>query len=121
MWRRRILAENGKSAGEGSEKQGGNDRTNRVAALRERRDAKRGGNAAPWKEWKTQKTSSPLFPPGLEIRPKTKTPDFHISTAPTTGSYHSERMKNEAKIKFQLTDPDHFKHHNRASVASLPS
>jgi len=27
--------------------------------------------------------------------------------------------KNEAETKFQLTDPDHFKHYNCASVASL--
>jgi hypothetical protein len=31
---------------------------------------------------KKAKASFPLFPPGLEIRPKPKTPDFHISTAP---------------------------------------
>jgi len=38
----------------------------------------------PWKAWKTQKNkaSFPLFPPGLEIRQKTKASDFHISTAP---------------------------------------
>jgi len=28
------------------------------------------------------KASFPRFPPGLEIRPKPKPPDFHISTAP---------------------------------------
>jgi hypothetical protein len=30
-----------------------------------------------------QKRVFSLFPPGLEIRPKPKAPDFHISTAPT--------------------------------------
>jgi hypothetical protein len=64
---------------------GGDERTLGVAALRELRDGKPGGNDAPWKAWKTPKpkASFPLFPPGLEIRQKSKAPDFHISTAPT--------------------------------------
>jgi hypothetical protein len=91
----------------------------RVASLRG--DEKRRGNDAPWKAWKTQKAqaSFPLFPPGLEIRPKT--PDFHIPTAPAARLYQQERIKNEAKTRFQLTDPGHFKHHKGASVASLRS
>jgi len=57
------------------------------------------------KRGKLQKTkpSFPRFPPGLEIRQKTKTPDFHISTAPTAGLYQLQRIKNEAETKFQLT------------------
>ena len=51
-----------------------------VATLRESRAEERRGNDAPWKAWKTQKASFPLFPPGLEIRQKA--PDSHISTAP---------------------------------------
>jgi hypothetical protein len=65
------------------------------------------------------KPSFPLFPPGLEIRPKTKAPDFHISTAPTTGLYQQQRTKHEAQTRFQLTDAGHFTHHTNASVASL--
>jgi hypothetical protein len=38
----------------------------RVASLRERRDEKRGGNAAPWKAWKTSK---PSFPRNIDWRP----------------------------------------------------
>src|SRR2546422_1331655 len=34
----------------------------------ERPGRKGGGNDAPWKAWKTQKASFPLFPPRLEIR-----------------------------------------------------
>src|SRR5439155_10111368 len=46
--------------------------------------AQRCGNDAPWKAWKTQKASFPLFPPRLEIRQKA--PDSHISTAPTAAA-----------------------------------
>ena len=79
----------------------------RVAALRELQHEERRGNAAPWKAWKTQKprASFPLFPPGLEIRPKTKAPDFHIPTAPATALFQSERASNEGKTKFRLTNP----------------
>jgi hypothetical protein len=82
--------------------QGGAERTLGVASLRERGDEKRRGNDAPWKAWKTQKpkASFPPFPPGLEIRHKTKAPDFHISTAPTAGLYQYEKTKNEAQTKF---------------------
>ena len=52
---------------------------------------KRGGNDAPWKAWKTPKTSFPPFPLGLEIRPKP--PDSHISTAPTAGLILKEGEK----------------------------
>jgi hypothetical protein len=85
----------------------GDERTVRVAALRERRGEERRGNDAPWKAWKTQKpkASFPLFPPGLEIRPKTKAPDFHISTAPAAALSHWERTKNEPENKFRLTKP----------------
>jgi len=89
-----------------------------VATLRESREEERRGNDAPWKEWKTQKASFPLFPPGLEIRQKA--PDFHISTAPAARLISRRKdKKDEAKTKFRLTDPDHFKHDERASVASL--
>ena len=46
--------------------------------------APRCGNAALRKAWKTQKASFPLFPPRLEIRPRT--PDSHISTATAAAS-----------------------------------
>ncbi|MGH9624857.1 MAG: hypothetical protein ACRD4G_11025 [Bryobacteraceae bacterium] len=65
------------------------------------------------------KASFPLFPPGLEIRPKTKTPDFHIPTAPAAGLYQQPRTKNEAQTKFQLTGDTNFTHHSCASVAAL--
>jgi len=92
------LAKNEKRSQKGGTNYGGDERTLAVAALRELRDEKRGGNDAPWKAWKTQKNqaSFPLFPPGLEIRPRTKAPDFHISTAPAAGLYQQERTKNEA-------------------------
>ena len=94
---------------------------NRVAALRERRGEKRRGNDARWKAWKTQQTkaSFPLFPPGLEIRPKNKAPDFHIPTAPAAALAHWGRTKDESKTKFQLTESDHFKQDKQASVPSL--
>jgi hypothetical protein len=82
-----ILAENEKKSRR-RESRGGDKRTVRVAALRAQRDEERRGNDAPWKAWKTQKASFPLFPPGLEIRPKTKAPDFHIFTAPAAALYH---------------------------------
>jgi hypothetical protein len=75
----------------------GGERTVRVAALRERRDEKRRGNAAPWKAWKTQKASFPLFPPGLEIRQKTRTPDSHISTAQAAGLHQQGRTETEVQ------------------------
>jgi transposase len=49
--------------------------------LAKKKRAPRCGNDAPWKAWKTQKASFPLFPPRLEIRPKP--PDSHITTATT--------------------------------------
>jgi hypothetical protein len=47
--------------------------------------APRCGNDAPRKAWKTPKAkaSFPPFPPRLEIRPRTTTPDSHIPTATT--------------------------------------
>src|SRR5215831_19969428 len=85
-----------------------------------RRIEKRGGNDAPWKAWKTQNASFPLFPPGLEIRQKA--PDLHISTAPTAGlTLKKDKTKDAAQSEFQLTDAGHFRHDNTASVASLRS
>ncbi|MGA8579201.1 MAG: hypothetical protein WB579_11020 [Bryobacteraceae bacterium] len=47
---------------------------------------------------------------------------FHISTAPAAAAVdHSERTKNEPESKFQLTDRGQFRHHRKASVASLRS
>jgi len=94
----RILA---KSKKEPKKKNpGGDERTLGVAALRELRDEKRRGNDAPWKAWKTQKpkASFPLFPPGLEIRQKPKTPDFHISTAPATAYLTSKGQNMKPKL-----------------------
>jgi len=68
---------------------------------------------------KKPKASFPLVPPGLEIRQKAKTPDFHISTAPAAGLSHSPRTKHEDETKFQLTDHGQFRHDLIASVASL--
>jgi len=51
------------------------------------------GNDAPRKARKTQKTSFPLFPPRLEIRPTT--PDSHISTATTASDIHHFRGENK--------------------------
>ena len=68
---------------------------------------------------KKPKASFPLFPPGLEIRQKAKTPDFHISTAPAAGLSHSPRTKHEDETKFHLTDHGQFRHDLIASVASL--
>ena len=82
-----------------------------------RRNQRR-GNDAPWKAGKTQKPSFPLFPPGLEIRPRA--PDSHIPTAPATGLILQEGRKiNEAKTALPLTDAGHFRHYNGASVAAL--
>ncbi|MGO9273045.1 MAG: hypothetical protein ACLQOO_22880 [Terriglobia bacterium] len=117
----RILAKREKRGRKGSVRQGGNGHILAVASLRELRGEKRRGNAAPWKAWKTQKASFPLFPPGLEIQPKTSALDFHISTAPAAALYHSERTKNEPETKFQLTDRGQFRHHHKVSVASLRS
>jgi transposase len=50
--------------------------------LAEKARAPRCGNDAPWKAWKTPRTSFPPFPPRLGIRHKT--PDSHILTATTT-------------------------------------
>ncbi len=49
----------------------------------------RDGNEAPWKAWKTQDPSFPLFPPRLD-------PDYvgtHIPTAPTAGFILNEGRK----------------------------
>jgi hypothetical protein len=91
-----ILAENEKKSRR-RESRDGDERTVRVAALRAQRDEERRGNDAPCKAWKTQKASFPLFPPGLEIRPKTKAPDFHIPTASAAALYHHKRTKMNPK------------------------
>jgi hypothetical protein len=88
------LAKNEKKGQKGRKKQGADGC---VAALRRRRNQKRGGNDAPWKAWKTQKASFPLFPPGLEIRPKA--PDSHISTAPTAGLILKEGQNKRCSRK----------------------
>jgi hypothetical protein len=47
-------------------------------------------------------------------------PDSHISTAPAADLILKKGdKKDEEKTKFQLTNPDHFKHDKNASVASL--
>jgi hypothetical protein len=89
--------------------------------LRERRDEKRGGNDAPWKAWKTRKASFPFFPPALEIRQKAKTPDSHISIAPTAGLDQQQRIKNEVETKLQLADLGQVRHDKNVDVASLRS
>jgi hypothetical protein len=118
-----MLIANEKRAGERAEKPDGNGRPARVAALREPPAAERRGNAAPWKAWKTQKAkaSFPLFPPGLEIRPKTKAPDFSHFHRADGGSSSPRKDKNETATRFHLTDRGPFKHHKNASVASLRS
>jgi transposase len=65
-----------------------------------KRAGPRCGNDAPWKAWKTQTASFPLFPPRLEIRPKA--PDSHISTATTTAAHLSPEAP--ANIKQNRTD-----------------
>jgi hypothetical protein len=97
---------------------GGDERTLRVAALR---DAERCGNDAPWKAWKTQKSKSEFstLSTGLGNPAKTKSagfPHFHRAGG---GLSHSQRTKYEVETKFQLTDHGHFKHDSNASVASL--
>jgi len=89
-----MLAKQEKKTPPGRRNHGADGRASRVAALRELRYEERRGNDAPWKAWKTQKpnASFPRFPPGLEIRQKTKAPDSHISTAPTMGLYLQERI-----------------------------
>jgi len=57
------------------------------------------GNDARWKGGKPQKTSFPLFPPRLEIRPQA--PDSHISTAATTAIYP---LLSEGNKKQNRTD-----------------
>jgi hypothetical protein len=75
-----MMAKHEKRGPKARGSRGGVERIRGVTALRARRDEKRGGNAAPWKAWKTEKPSFPRFPPGLEIRPKNKGagfPHFH--------------------------------------------
>jgi hypothetical protein len=43
------------------------------------------------------KSEFPTLSTGLEIRPKTKAPDFHISTAPAAALYHHKRTKMNPK------------------------
>src|SRR5437667_12090762 len=54
------------------------------------------GNDAPWKAWKTQKASFPLFPPRLEIRQKA--PDSHISTAPTAAAPQTQLSRYSRQV-----------------------
>ena len=65
----------------------------------------RGGNAALWKAWKTPRTTFPLFPQGLEIRPKAAGfPHFHRAGGGIKSTRKKAR-KDEEKNEFQLTDP----------------
>ena len=80
----------------------------------------RRGNDAPWKAWKTQKASFPLFPPRLEIRQTA--PDSHISTAPAAGFIFTPLKPSRAPPPLiSLTEADGFSHHSCASVAALRS
>src|SRR2546425_621120 len=58
------------------------------------------GNDAPWKAWKTQKASFPLFPPRLEIRQKA--PDSHISTATTAAVFPHPKNRKETTTGYIL-------------------
>jgi hypothetical protein len=64
------------------------------------------------------KSGFPTLSTGLGNPARTRTPAFHISTAPAAGLYKGE-AKDETPTDLQLTDGDQFKHHNYASVASL--
>jgi len=65
------------------------------------RRKKRCGNDAPWKAGKTQQPSFPLFPPRLEIRPKT--PASHLSTAPAARFHLKETEEENMKPKQNST------------------
>ena len=56
-----MMAKHEKRGPKATVRRGGVERTRGVTALRARRDEKRGGNAAPWKEWKTPKRVSLSF------------------------------------------------------------
>jgi len=117
------LTENEKRAGEAREGKAATSARTGVAALRERRDEKRRGNDAPWKAWKTPKAKNefPTLSTGLGNPAKNQDagfPHFHRADG---GSISTRKDKNETAIRFQLTDPGHFKHHNNASVAALRS
>jgi hypothetical protein len=65
------------------------------------------------------KSEFPTLSTGLGSPARTRTPAFHISTAPAAGLYKRRRSQGETQTDLQLTDGDQFKHHNYASVASL--
>ena len=74
----------------------------RLASLRSEHPSRRCGNAAPWKGWKTLRTSFPPFPPGLEIRHKE--PDSHISTAPPANLFMEKGNKETERENRILVD-----------------
>ncbi len=58
--------------------------------------AQRCGNDAPWKAWKTQKASFPLFPPRLEIRQKAPdSPDTTFKILPLNVRHFHEKLREE--------------------------
>ncbi len=69
----------------------------RLASLRSEHPSRRCGNAAPWKAWKTLRTSFPPFPPGLEIRHKAAGfPHFHSAAGEPI---YGERSQGKIKRK----------------------
>ncbi len=78
-----------------SENQGGSEHTS-ASLCSENYEMKSAVEMTPGgKRGKLKKTkaSFPLFPPGLEIRQKTRTSDSHISPAPAAGLYQQGRTK----------------------------
>jgi hypothetical protein len=72
------------------------------------------------KRGKLQKLKRVSHPFHRAWKSGTRHPDSHISTAPAAGILmRKETGKDEEKTEFQLTDPGHFKHDKKASVASL--
>ncbi|HVB28753.1 MAG TPA: hypothetical protein VNG91_02970 [Terriglobia bacterium] len=100
------------------------ERTRGATALRARRDEKRGGNAAPWEAWKTEKTEFPTLSTGLgnpAQKQRRRIPTFPPRRRRDIYLSGKEKRKTKAGTEFQLTDPGHFKQDKNVSVASLRS
>jgi hypothetical protein len=99
----RNFSEKSADFGQEGKKQGEEERNQAAlnmpsASLRSESDEsrKRRGNDAPWKAWKTQTLSFPLFPPGLDPDKLRRDPHFHRAD---DGSYPQRRRQEKMKPK----------------------
>ena len=99
-----MMAKHEKRGPKARVSRGGVECARGVTLFRARRDEKRGGNAAPWKAWKTPKRVSPSFHRAWKSGQKQRRRIPHISTAPTAEYIFvwEGEMKNQSRDRISV-------------------